>query len=219
MLDVPSDQPTGVGQRQDYVVGDRPHGIVAGDFNGDYLLDLAVPNYGDDDVTVLYGQVGGGLGGRQDYGVGTEPFRVVTGDFNGDSLVDLAVTAGGGDSVSVLYGRPMYILTVNVINNLPGTDIDVDRYMPNYVYPAGTEVTIHAIPAEGKSFNYFRLWDPNHPDDGNYVVEDSNNPITITMDADRKVTAVFRLCGSGIGPMLPMIVLVLLGVLTIRRRR
>ena len=35
--------------------GDRPNALVAGDFNGDGRTDLAVANYGSNDVSVLLG--------------------------------------------------------------------------------------------------------------------------------------------------------------------
>ena len=108
-------------------------------------------------------------------------------------------------------------LTITKTND-PFGDYDVDPYMPGYAYSPGTEVTIYAIPSEGKSFKFFRLFDPNHPDDANYAIEDANNPITLLMDADYKVTVAFQ-CGSGMAPLLPMIALGLLGMFVARRRR
>jgi len=50
--------------RQDIAVGNAPCGIVSGDFNADGRADLAVANYQDHDLSILYGQAGGSLGGR-----------------------------------------------------------------------------------------------------------------------------------------------------------
>jgi hypothetical protein len=69
-------------------------------------------------------------------------------------------------------------------------------------------VTLTAVPEGNKSFKQWKLWDPNDPTDANLVVFDANNPITIDMSTDRKVTAVFK-CGSSAGPFLPMMLCVL----------
>ena len=49
------------------------------------------------------------------------------------------------------------------------------------------------------------MFDPNYPDDVNYAAVDANNPISLVMDRDLQVVAVFR-CGSGAaqgpGPLL-----------------
>lgn len=97
----------GFADREDFDVGDHPRCsvMVSDDFNGDNLLDLAVTNQYDDDVSVLYGQEGGGFGDRLDIPVGDYPYNLVSGDFNGDDLPDLAVTNWGDDDVSVLYGQ------------------------------------------------------------------------------------------------------------------
>ena len=63
---------------------------------------------------------------------------------------------------------------------------------------------------EARAFRHWEIYDPNHPDDANYMMTDSNNPVSIMMMADRQVTAVFE-CGSDSGPLLPM-ALVLLGL-------
>ena len=93
-----------------------------------------------------------------------------------------------------------------------------------YVFPrsgkfraAGTEVTLTAEPDEGKAFNMWKLYDPNHPGDANYVVTDANNPITLLMNGDYEVEVKFK-CGSGLEPMLPVMLGVLGACVWVRRR-
>ncbi len=69
-------------------------------------------------------------------------------------------------------------------------------------YPEGVPVTLLAAPVGGKSFVEWEIYDPNHPGDPNYMVVDANNPITLVMDQDREVLAVFK-CGTGAGAFLP----------------
>ncbi|MBN1343646.1 MAG: hypothetical protein JXQ73_13240 [Phycisphaerae bacterium] len=71
-------------------------------------------------------------------------------------------------------------------------------YLPN------TWVTLEAVPIDGKWFRHWQTYDPNFPGDANYAVTDSNNPITIVMNADYEATAVFK-CGSGTGSALPLL--------------
>jgi len=83
------------------------------------------------------------------------------------------------------------------------TDANVSQF------PLGMPVTLTATPIEGKGFKHWEIYvDPNFMGDANYAVIDANLTTVITMDADKGVTAVFK-CGSGVGPILPMI----LGVL------
>jgi hypothetical protein len=70
-----------------------------------------------------------------------------------------------------------------------------DPNMPVPVYPAAAEVTLTGEPASGRSFNYWRLYDPNFPGDRDFSTEDNNNPIVLTMDYDREVDAQFK-CGT-----------------------
>jgi len=122
----------------------------------------------------------------------------------------------GNRHVTAIFTWPSYLLTLGTVN-APGT-INVEPYAPNYVYPAGTELILNAVPAQGKYFDEWRIYDPNYPDDGNHAVSDSNNPIMIVMDADRTVVAVFK-CSSDIGPMLPLMGVSLGGLALLRRRR
>ena len=99
-----------------YVCGARPVGLVAGDFNGDGVLDLAVANedgIGPDyrgSVHVLLGNGDGSFQTPVTYAAGIIPRALVEGDFRGDGILDLAVanvgigTAGTGSSISVLKG-------------------------------------------------------------------------------------------------------------------
>jgi hypothetical protein len=44
------------------------------------------------------------------------------------------------------------------------------------------------------------------------------NPLTITMDSDKQITATFK-CGIGVAPVMPLAAIGMLGLLTLRRRR
>ena len=86
-------------------VGGGPWGIASDDFNADGRPDLAVVNYGDDDVSILYGQSDGTFSGPTDYSVGSDPRSIVSGDFNADGRPDLAVANWNDDDISILYGQ------------------------------------------------------------------------------------------------------------------
>jgi len=90
--------------REDVDAGNGPRSMVSADFNADGHPDLAVVNTLDNDVTVLYGQAGGGFGGRVDYTVGGGPRGIVAADFNGDGRLDLAVANFADNDVSLLWG-------------------------------------------------------------------------------------------------------------------
>ena len=83
----------------------NPTAIVAGDFNGDGRTDLAVANYGSNDVSVLLGNGDGTFQPQVTYAVGSGPVALVAGDFTGDGRTDLAVANSGDNDVSVLLGN------------------------------------------------------------------------------------------------------------------
>src|SRR5262249_32384323 len=84
--------------------------LVAADFNGDGILDLAAsdlvlaPQFADT-VSVLLGNGDGTFGPPTDFTVGTYPFPLAAADFNGDGKVDLGVANYVSNSVSVLLGN------------------------------------------------------------------------------------------------------------------
>ncbi len=106
-------------------------------------------------------------------------------------------------------------LTLDVVNPTLGT-IEVEPNQPKYAL--GTAVTLTATPNEGKSFVEWRIFDPNHPDDANYVTIDSNTVTTVVMYPDRRVKAVFK-CGSSVGSLLPTMIVAtaIMGFMSRRR--
>ncbi len=88
-----------------YAVGSDPDSIVAGDFNGDGRLDLAVANGGSNTVSLLVGNGDGTFQPQVTYAVGSDPDGLVAGNFSGDGQTDLAVANFGSDDVSVLMGN------------------------------------------------------------------------------------------------------------------
>jgi len=87
-----------------YPVGKFPDAIVAGDFNGDGHLDLAVANPSFS-ISVLLGNGDGTFQPQVTYAVGSDPVAIVAGDFSGDGHLDLAAANSGGNTVSVLLGN------------------------------------------------------------------------------------------------------------------
>lgn len=80
---------------QTYPVGKLPFQVAIGDLNGDGIPDLAVTNYGDNTVSVLYGQINGGsltyIAGPV-LTTGTNPYGVAIADFRHTGINDIAVT-------------------------------------------------------------------------------------------------------------------------------
>jgi hypothetical protein len=85
-------------------VGNGPDAIVAGDFNDDGKLDVAVANYADNTVTLLLGNGDGTFrpASGSPYEVGSSPVSLAVADFNGDGKLDLAVANSTDGTVSIL---------------------------------------------------------------------------------------------------------------------
>lgn len=91
--------------RSDLAVGNSPSAIVAGDFDGNGTLDLAVTNQSDNTVSILLSNGNGTFQTHVDYATGTAPAAVAVGDFNGDGFLDIAVANYTANTVSVLLGN------------------------------------------------------------------------------------------------------------------
>ena len=86
-------------------VGSNPVAIVAGDWNGDGQLDLAVANEDSNTVSILLGNGNGTFQPAVNYTVGEQPAGIVAGDWSGNGHLDLAVADYGSSAVSILLGN------------------------------------------------------------------------------------------------------------------
>jgi len=91
--------------RVDYEVGNAPMAIVAADFNGDGIPDLAVANYGDSTVSILLGNGDGTFKPQVVYPTRGGATSMVVGDFNGDGKQDLVIGEPNSQAYSVLLGN------------------------------------------------------------------------------------------------------------------
>jgi hypothetical protein len=110
----------------DYDVGDYPTGVVAGDFNDDGKIDLAVSNNFDNTISILYGNGDGTFKPQVVVDVASGPMSIATGDFNGDGKLDLIASCVGSSVVSVLLndGKGKFTL-VNSNSGLSGPDMSL----------------------------------------------------------------------------------------------
>jgi hypothetical protein len=85
--------------------GSRPHSIAVGHFNDDNLIDIAVANYGNNNIGVFlsYGsgtfanQTTRSLGSASSYSIGVD-------DFNWDNRMDIVVINKGQNNTAMLIG-------------------------------------------------------------------------------------------------------------------
>ena len=60
----------------EYNVGGGPDAVTVGDFNGDTILDIAVANSYDDEVSILLGNGDGTFGAATNFDVGDRPLAI-----------------------------------------------------------------------------------------------------------------------------------------------
>ena len=89
-------------------------GIVAGDFNHDGHLDVAVSDSLNNNVHVLTGNGTGTftLQGSYSTGTGTKPSGIVAADFNHDGNLDVATVNAGKNTATILSGSATGALTL-----------------------------------------------------------------------------------------------------------
>ena len=83
-----------------------PYSVVIGDFNNDHYLDIAVANYGTDNVGVFLGYGNGSFTIQITYSTSSRssPYSVVLNDFNNDGQLDIAVVNSGTNNVGIFLG-------------------------------------------------------------------------------------------------------------------
>lgn len=88
-----------------FLLGKNLSAIVAGDFNGDGKLDLAVTDADTNSVYILLGNGDGTFQTPITIPVGNDPDAIVAGDFNNDGKLDLAVANYNDNTVTLLLGN------------------------------------------------------------------------------------------------------------------
>ena len=88
--------------------------VIAADFNGDGILDLATGNYYDANIAILLGNGDGTFGAHVNYPAASGARGLAVADFNGDGRLDLAVANQFVDSISVFL-QPVLDTTPPVI--------------------------------------------------------------------------------------------------------
>ena len=78
--------------------------VVAGDFNADGIVDLAVVNNSLGSVQIYLGTGSGTFSAGPSLTLASAGSRIITGDFNDDGILDLAVTNTSAGTVSVFLG-------------------------------------------------------------------------------------------------------------------
>jgi len=128
---------------------------VVGDFNGDYIPDLAIADSGSNNVTVLLGNGTGGFknGSGSPFPVGAAPVSLAVGDFASTGAPDLVVansgegdvtlllntTSSAGATAAVMASAASYSATAPVapgsLVSIFGTDSDVAGELKAPQYP------------------------------------------------------------------------------------
>jgi hypothetical protein len=86
----------------------RPHthGIAVADFNGDGHLDMATDDWGENKVSIIFGDSSLRFGHQTFYPVGARPYqRLRTADVNADGKPDLITTNLESNNSTVLLGQ------------------------------------------------------------------------------------------------------------------
>jgi len=91
-------------ERTDYPTNLSPHWVVAADFNGDGIPDLATVNQ-DNTVSILLGTGAGNFGLPASFPTGANPLRLAVADFNRDGILDIATVNQSENTVSILLGN------------------------------------------------------------------------------------------------------------------
>jgi len=107
------------------VSGSTPVSIVAADFDGDLISDVAVSFRNSDNVGIFRGKADGTFESPAYIAVSSTPTNLSVGDFNSDTIADLVVPSQDNNLVTLLVGNGDSTFQAPVeialgIGNLPG---------------------------------------------------------------------------------------------------
>lgn len=85
-------------------MGDNPHGLIAADFNGDGLLDLAGSARTAGEISIFVGDGKGGFTVLAPLRVNQDIIALAAADFDSDKKIDLALVSASHSSVVMLRG-------------------------------------------------------------------------------------------------------------------
>ena len=113
-------QPGGFGSKISTPVVGTPNGVVAGDWNGDAVQDVAVLNGAQGTLVILQGDLTGHFPTvKQTLVVGASSRQVIAGDWNKDGKLDLAVVNNGPSTVQIFRNDGTGLFSLNATLN-PG---------------------------------------------------------------------------------------------------
>ncbi|CAF1458587.1 unnamed protein product, partial [Rotaria sp. Silwood1] len=82
-----------------------PYMVTVADLNNDNRLDLAVANFGTNNVQIFHGFGNGSFASQIELSTGSSrPIAIIAVDFNNDSILDIATANHETHSVSIFYG-------------------------------------------------------------------------------------------------------------------
>jgi hypothetical protein len=93
--------------QQTYPTGiySRPYSVVVNDFNNDNYFDIAVANYGTNNIGIFLGYGNGSFANQKLFSIGSShPLFIKSGDFNNDNRSDIAVANYGTNNIGVFLG-------------------------------------------------------------------------------------------------------------------
>ena len=161
--------------------GSQPYWVVVKDFNNDDLLDIAVANYGTNNIGILLGDDNGSFASYRTYSLGaSRPLSLAIGDFNNDSQWDIVVVNNatfdmlilyGGVDASFLMGKPYFMGYDSMPCSIAVADFNKDNRSDIAVVNYGTSELVIFLSNENDTFTIDK-----------YSTGTNSHPSSLTVD-------------------------------------
>ena len=127
---------------QSHAAGDnaRPLFVIVVDFNNDQHLDMAVVNFGANNIGIFLGYGNGNFSNQTTFFTGDAslPYRIAVGNMENDSCLDIVVVNSGSDNVCLLQGycngtfaacKTCFMNPQFALNSVAIGDVNDDRWL------------------------------------------------------------------------------------------
>lgn len=162
-----------------------PSALIAGDFDNDMHLDLAIANSGTNNIGILFGNDNGTFVNQMIFlstNSDSHPSSIAAGHFNDDTFLDIAIVHSGTNNIGVLLSngngtfanQKIYTLNTTSVYSIGVGDMNEDNRLDLVVTNQGTNNIIVLLGSKNGTFIVSKMYSTGSVSSISFVIGDLN---------------------------------------------